>query len=511
MMETKISNMMRLAISLIVAFCICLTAGAQNFSYNGLNYSVFSSDLKTAEVADNAHTTALSGIISIPSNVECNGVTYSVVSIAGDAFIEDSQITKIIVPETVTSIGGGSFAYCSKLETLDLGEKVSDIGADLFTGLSSLKEVICRNPTPPSVSNWGTVRTSATLYVPANSVDAYKSASIWSYFQNIKALESPLPSPLPSISTFPYVKNLNVGNNVSSIPNNAFDQCTMLNNLKLGSSLTEIGDKAFSGCTGLTEVILPPSVETIGASAFAGDTQLTSIIMGHKVTTIGEKAFDLCPAQTVSITAQTPPDAPDNTFSNYTGNLYVQGEDAADAYYDADFCWFQFEGFVMIEPTELKVDGDTKITGKPGDTFQLTAKLYPENVTLPHIFWRSTNPDIATVDHNGLVTLHANLDDVMAAAELYDDDDVSPTTSCKIIGESLYANGPRVEVEVEVGRDLSTIDEIFNNGNNGKIDYAAPVEVYNLNGVRVADSVENLANGIYIIRQGSKVEKIAIK
>lgn len=497
---------MRLAISLIVAFCICLTAGAQNFSYNGLNYSVFSSDLKTAEVADNAHTTtALSGIISIPSNVKYNGVTYSVVSIAGNAFIEDSQITKIIVPETVTSIGGGSFAYCSKLETLDLGEKVSDIGADLFTGLSSLKEVICRNPTPPSVRNWGTVRTSATLYVPANSVDAYKSASIWSYFQNIKALESQLPS----ISTFPYVKNLNVGNNVSSIPNNAFDQCTMLNNLKLGSSLTEIGDKAFSGCTGLTEVILPPSVETIGASAFAGDTQLTSIIMGHKVTTIGEKAFDLCPAQTVSITAQTPPDAPDNTFSNYTGNLYVQGEDAAKAYYDADYCWYQFEGFVMIEPTELKVDGDTKISGKPGDTFQLTAKLYPENVTLPHIFWRSTNPDIASVDHNGLVTLHANLDDVMAAAELYDDDDVSPTTSCKIIGESLYANGPRVEVEV--GRDLGTIDEIFNNGNNGKIDYAAPVEVYNLNGVRVADSVENLANGIYIIRQGSKVEKIAIK
>lgn len=506
MMETKISNMMRLAISLIVAFCIYFTAGAQNFSYNGLNYSVFNSDLKTAEVADNAHpTTALSGIISIPSNVEYNGVTYSVVSIAGNAFIEDSQITKIIVPETVTSIGGGSFAYCSKLETLDLGEKVSEIGADLFTGLYSLREVICRNPTPPSVINWGTVRTSATLYVPANSVDAYKSASIWSYFQNIKALESPLPS----ISTFPYVKNLNVGNNVSSIPNNAFDQCTMLNNLKLGSSLTEIGDKAFSGCTGLTEVILPPSVETIGASAFAGDTQLTSIIMGHKVTTIGEKAFDLCPAQTVSITAQTPPDAPDNTFSNYTGNLYVQGEDAAKAYYDADYCWYQFEGFVMIEPTELKVDGDTKISGKPGDTFQLTAKLYPENVTLPHIFWRSTNPDIASVDHNGLVTLHANLDDVMAAAELYDDDDVSPTTSCKIIGESLYANGPRVEVEV--GRDLGAIDEIFNNGNNGKIDYAAPVEVYNLNGVRVADSVENLANGIYIIRQGSKVEKIAIK
>lgn len=79
---------MRLAISLMVAFCICLTAGAQNFSYNGLNYSVVSSSSKTAEVADNAHpTTALSGIISIPSNVKYNGVTYSVVSIAVNAFI----------------------------------------------------------------------------------------------------------------------------------------------------------------------------------------------------------------------------------------------------------------------------------------------------------------------------------------------------------------------------------------------------------------------------------------
>lgn len=35
-----------------------------------------------------------------------------------------------------------------------------------------------------------------------------------------------------------------------------------------------------------------------------------------------------------------------------------------------------------------------------------------------------------------------------------------------------------------------------------------PVEVYNLNGVKVGDSLDNLPSGIYIARQGSKSAKV---
>ena len=291
------------------------------------------------------------------------------------------------------------------------------------------------------------------------------------------------------------LKSLTIGNSVKEIPTAMFKNIFGLRNLTLGNSLTTIGDEAFSGCSSITEVILPPSVETIGASAFAGSNNLTSIIMGHNVTTIGEKAYDLCPAQTVSITAQTPPAAPDNTFSNYTGNLYVQGQEAAKAYSDADFCWFQFEGHVMIEPTDLKVEGDKTLTGKPGDTFQLTARLYPEGVTLPQIFWRSTNPDIATVDANGLVTM-AEGDD-------------SSANSCRIIAESLYAGGP--VAEVTVNNNQSGVDTIFDNNDPKEIDFTAPVEVYNLQGVKVATTVDHLSAGIYIVRQGKNVMKMAVK
>lgn len=373
---------------------------------------------------------------------------------------------------------------------------VKSIGRDIFTGLSSLETVISLNPTPPTVDTWGTTRTNATLYVPLGSISAYSSATVWKNFNSI------MPWGGESSEMFRNLEELTLANHIEDIPEELFSGCSKLKTLTLGNSLTAIGDSAFSGCKALKEVVIPPSVETIGASAFAGGSALASIIMGHKVKTIGENAFNGCPAKTVSITAQTPPAAPNNTFSDYSGKLYLQGKAAVDAYYDAFTCWDRFSGYVMIEPTEMKYEGKDMYEAKPGDQFQLTARLMPEDVTLPQIFWRSTNPEIATVDENGLVTIHADLKEVMSRSG----EDVR---SCKIIAESLYADGPMVEVTIT---DTSGIDSVVNDGpDNGEFDPYAPVEVYNLHGMMVATSTENLAPGFYIVRQGNLVKKIAVK
>lgn len=39
----------------------------------------------------------------------------------------------------------------------------------------------------------------------------------------------------------------------------------------------------------------------------------------------------------------------------------------------------------------------------------------------------------------------------------------------------------------------------------------APIEVYNINGVRVSDNIEGLDSGFYIVRQGNKASKISVK
>lgn len=56
----------------------------------------------------------------------------------------------------------------------------------------------------------------------------------------------------------------------------------------------------------------------------------------------------------------------------------------------------------------------------------------------------------------------------------------------------------------------SGIENISTDNSFETIDYKTPYKVYTLNGVKVAESVDNLASGLYIVRQGGKVKKIAI-
>lgn len=226
---------------------------------------------------------------------------------------------------------------------------------------------------------------------------------------------------------------------LESIGKHAFAGNRILMSFTFPPIIKNIEDYVFYNCN-LSEIILPPTVEKIGSYAFAENARLSSIIMGHKMQSIGEKAFNGCSAQTVFITTQTPPSAPNNTFSNYSGKLYVQGNQAAIDYYNAYTCWDRFDAILMVEPTGIDMRCST-INGKPGDTFQLEAKLMPENVTLPQIFWRSTNPALVTVDANGLVTINAEKSDSIPQ----DGSGEMQLSDCKIIAETLYANGPVAE------------------------------------------------------------------
>ena len=123
-----------------------------------------------------------------------------------------------------------------------------------------------------------------------------------------------------------------IGNSVQTIGDDAFYRCFGLTEVVISNSVQSIENKTFYHCTSLTEVVVPPSVEIIGASAFEGDTKLSRIIMGHRMSSVGSRAFGNCPASAVFITAQRAPEASFNTFSYYTGSLYLQGKAAVDAY-----------------------------------------------------------------------------------------------------------------------------------------------------------------------------------
>lgn len=147
-----------------------------------------------------------------------------------------------------------------------------------------------------------------------------------------------------------------------------------------------------------------------------------------------------------------------------------------------------------MEATDLTLD-EKEIYGNVGDTVRLTATMAPENASLPYVFWRSTDPKIATVDNYGLVTLRVNTSELEGA-------------ECHIIAETLYADGPVAIAGIGGVPELSDIADIEADSAGG-IDYSQPYDVYNLQGIRVGSAAGQLAPGVYIVRQGAKTAKIA--
>ena len=97
---------------------------------------------------------------------------------------------------------------------------------------------------------------------------------------------------------FSYVKQVIIGDGVTTIGREAFSFCYSLESITIPNSVTTIGSGAFSGCHALTSITIPNSVKTIERNAFDGCRSLTSVTIGNSVTTIGDGAFSGCHALT---------------------------------------------------------------------------------------------------------------------------------------------------------------------------------------------------------------------
>ena len=90
------------------------------------------------------------------------------------------------------------------------------------------------------------------------------------------------------------IKQIIIGDGVTTIGNRAFDGSSSLTSVTIPNSVTTIGQAAFNQCSSLTSVTIPNSVTTIGRSAFEECSSLTSVTIPNSVTTIGYRAFRKC-------------------------------------------------------------------------------------------------------------------------------------------------------------------------------------------------------------------------
>ena len=118
----------------------------------------------------------------------------SVTTIGYEAFSSCESLASIDIPNSVTTIGEFAFAYCFSLASVNIGESVTTIGYGAFDDCDSITSVTCFAKECPvcnidSRYNMFSVFDTATLYVPKQSIDAYRTTDPWSNFVNVVALE----------------------------------------------------------------------------------------------------------------------------------------------------------------------------------------------------------------------------------------------------------------------------------------------------------------------------------
>lgn len=176
--------------------------------------------IRTVEVKDCVTTIGeLNGAGTFVDAVNMTGVTLpnTLTTIYNRTFWGCTGLTSITLPNSLTYLGNDALRYCTSLTTLNIPDSVQTIGGLCFFGCSGLTNVTigtgfttvedpgqsfsyCTNlqtvtvkaTTPPNLGSYdffNNTNNSFIIYVPAASVNAYKSASGWSnYASRIQAI-----------------------------------------------------------------------------------------------------------------------------------------------------------------------------------------------------------------------------------------------------------------------------------------------------------------------------------
>ena len=121
----------------------------------------------------------------------CSGLTSvtipnSVTSISYNAFNDCTGLTSVTIGNSVTEIGSSAFIFCRGLTSVTIPNSVTSIGGFAFEYCRGLTSVTIQATTPPTLSDTNAFddTNNCPIYVPAESVDAYKAATNWSALAN---------------------------------------------------------------------------------------------------------------------------------------------------------------------------------------------------------------------------------------------------------------------------------------------------------------------------------------
>ena len=345
--------------------------------------------------------------VNIPENVT---------SIGGDAFRGCSSLSSVIIPDSVTSIGRYSFYNCTSLSNVIISENVTSIDEFAFSGCSSLSSVTI----PNSVTSIGdrsfyecsgltsviifnekckiydnryTLGSSRNItiygYTGSTAESYYKKYSsyykafqtdIWSFDETTGTLTLYYRGEMPNwpiksdsligqqiVRQYPpwydlreTIEKVVFAENVTSIGDYAFCNCSNLKTITIPDGVTRIGKYAFYSCSSLENAAIPDSVDTIESYSFYSCSSLTEVTVPDGVTGIGDQAFRNCGSLKSVIIPESVKSIGQSTFGECSSleSITIYNEQCT----------------IINDSSALGVPGKTTIHGITGSTAESYAK-----------------------------------------------------------------------------------------------------------------------------------------
>ena len=335
-------------LSRLLSTVLCIAAvtavQAASITVDGINYTTKTDGTATVakytidKTVNPFDTLFYTGDIVIPEKFTYEGVEYTVVATAANAFVDCRDLTSLTLPATCVSIGRNCFKGCSSLTVSPIPMTATKIETGVFNGCTSLEEVTIvpgwSKPVSEEFANCPNLKrfiiaegeTPVVMKVNAfgSNAEARSALNSIEYIymgRNVDA--SAYANNEQPFHNMGNLKTLVVGGQTTTIQGTTFQGCTALRTVTFeeGNLMTGIGNSAFASCTSLTSIDIPAGITVIEQSTFNGCRNLTSVTMGDNVTSIGITAF-----YNTGITSFTFPSALTTISQSAFENSKLQGD-----------------------------------------------------------------------------------------------------------------------------------------------------------------------------------------
>lgn len=275
----------------------------------------------------------------------------TVTVIAGEAFLNNDNVTSVTIPGSVQVIGYhafdgctelervifedptdgadiiirlSAFANCPKLTECEIPAVATYVTANVFKGCASMDKITVHPKNPYYVTDengvmfgpW--VDEGVPQYNDPNlTLTAYPSGReggytipqqvngrtvdrIWaSAFNGAEKLtDIDIPETVKIIGGNAFEKtgltDVTIPDTVQRLDSGAFEDCTKLIHVKLPKGMTSISHSLFKGCTSLSSIDFPEAATNIEMYAFADCKSLTNLILPDGIVNITLAAFEGC-------------------------------------------------------------------------------------------------------------------------------------------------------------------------------------------------------------------------